>query len=165
MSRTATDTSTTATDMPPGMASEQTVSNPAAVADVTGQSALRRALTRPRYEIIPMKGACDQARELPTGATVTVTCSPSRGVSATIELAEQIQKLGYTAVPHLAAKRFHSRSHLDETMARLSEAGIKDVFVVGGDGENQAGPFPRGADLIAALAEIQPELRSVGIPC
>lgn len=112
-----------------------------------------------------MRGALAQARKLPAGATVAVTCSPSRGISATIELAEQIHRHGCTAVPHLAARRFHSRTHLDETMARLSEAGVQDVFVVGGDGTDQAGPFACGADLISALAEIQPNPRSVGIPC
>lgn len=130
-----------------------------------GHDFLRQALSRPRYEVIPMRGALTRASRLPPGATVSVTCSPRRGMSATVELAEQIHRLGYRAVPHLAARRFHSRAHLEQTMARLTEAGIQDVFVVGGDGTDQAGPFACGAELIATLAEIQPGLRSVGIPC
>ncbi|MFC3105154.1 methylenetetrahydrofolate reductase [Salinisphaera aquimarina] len=131
----------------------------------TNQSALRRALLRPRYEIIPMRGALDQARKLAAGAVVTVTCSPSRGVQPTIELAEQLAALGHVAIPHLAARRFRSRTHLQDTMARLDAAGVQDVFVVGGDGTDSSGAFTRGADLVAALAEISPGLRSVGIPC
>lgn len=162
MSQTATDT---AMNTSPGMGLSPASARSAGRSQDTGQNALYQALIRPRYELIPMRGALAQAGKLPAGATVSVTCSPRRGIAATIELAEQIQRQGYTAVPHLAARRFHSRAHLDETMARLSAAGVQDVFVVGGDGRDQAGPFACGADLIAALAEIQPGLRSVGIPC
>src|SRR5699024_6548200 len=113
--------------------------------------------------------ALDQVRHLPYGTTVTVTCSPTRGVDATVELAEQVSASGYTAVPHLAARRFSSRAHVEDTVARLARVGIDDVFVVGGDGPpdgaNQAGPYAHGADLIAALAEIKPDIRSIGIPC
>lgn len=123
------------------------------------------ALRHLRYELIPMRGALDQARLLPAGTVVTVTCSPTRGIAATVELAEQVQALGHVAVPHLAARRFHNRTHLEETVIRLGAAGIQDVFVVGGDGADSNGPYQRGADLIAALAEIKPDIRSVGIPC
>lgn len=128
-------------------------------------SRLSDALRWLRYEVIPMRGALEQARLLPAGTVVTVTCSPTRGMPATVELAEKLQALGYVAVPHLAARRFHSRAHLEDTVLRLDAAGIQDVFVVGGDGTEGAGPYTRGADLIAALAEIKPDIRSVGIPC
>src|SRR5699024_7449362 len=123
----------------------------------------------PRYEIVPMRHALEHAGALPAGTTVTVTCSPTRGVDATVELAVQVAALGYTAVPHLAARRFSSRRHLEDVAERLGHGGINDVFVVGGDGppdgSNQAGPYARGAELIGALAEIKPDIRSVGIPC
>lgn len=132
-------------------------------------TALGRALATSRYEIVPMRHALDHARRLPPGTTVTVTCSPTQGVDATVALAEQVSALGYTAVPHLAARRFSSRRHLEDVVGRLGNAGINDVFVVGGDGppdgSNQAGPYSRGAELINALAEIKPDIRSVGIPC
>lgn len=137
--------------------------------DAAHTTALGRALAAPRYEIVPMRGALAQARHLPAGTVVTVTCSPTHGMDATVELAEQVGALGYTAVPHLAARRFASRSHLEETVSRLVRAGIRDVFVVGGDaapdGGNQDEPFTRGADVITALAEIRSDIRSVGIPC
>ena len=111
-----------------------------------------------------MPGALDAALGLPQGSVVTVTCSPSRGVAATIDLAEQLRACGYRVETHLAARRFESHAHLQDTVACLDTAGIGDVFVIGGDGDSSAGPFA-GADLIAALAEIAPHLHSVGIPC
>src|SRR5699024_7875059 len=123
-------------------------------------TALGRALAAPRYEIVPMRGALKQAQHLPAGTVVTVTCSPTRGVDATVELAAQISALGYTAVPHLAARRYASRAHLEASVARLVQADINDVFVVGGDDSpddgRQSVPYPRGVDLIKALAEINP---------
>ena len=115
-----------------------------------------------------MPGALDAALGLPQGSGVTVTCSPSRGVAATIDLAEQLRACGYRVVPHLAARRFESHAHLQDTVACLDTAGIGDVFVIGGDGDSSAGPFASGADLIAALAEIAPHrectIRSVNWP-
>ena len=145
-------------------------SAPGGIADearrvMTAEQALGRALRRPRYEIIPMRGALEAARALPAHAVVTVTCSPTRGIDATVELAAQVAALGHVAVPHLAARRFASRSHLETGMSRLTEAGVRDVFVVGGDGDHVAGPFDHGCRLIEALAEIAPGLRSVGVPC
>lgn len=168
MSQTATDIATNTNTRPeidPSKDVALHTADAASIKDGRGPEVLRRVLAQPRYEVIPMRGVLAQVRALPDGSMVTVTCSPARGISATVKLAEQIQKSGYTAVPHLAARRFHSRSHLTETMARLTEAGMRDVFVVGGDGASESGPFSCGADLIAALAEIQPDLRSVGIPC
>src|SRR5699024_5301774 len=128
-------------------------------------NAMRQALERPRYEIIPMRGALAQARKLPAGATISVTCSPNRGVEATVALAEQINSFGYKVIPHLAAKRFASQTHLNDIMIRLADANIRHIFVVGGDGDNPVGPFSCGADILAALVELQPDLESIGVPC
>jgi len=129
---------------------------------------LSRALAVPRYEIIPMRGAMKQARQLPAGTTITVTCSPTRGVDATVELATRLAAMGYTAVPHLAARRFTSRMHLEDTVELLARAGIDDIFVVGGDdaphGKDRE-PFGSGVELIDALAAIRPDFRSIGLPC
>lgn len=132
-------------------------------------TALGRALAAPRFEIVPMRHALEHARQLPPGSTVTVTCSPTHGIDKTVALAEQISAAGYTAVPHLAARRFRSRDHLAAVVDRLDRAGIEDVFVVGGDkpptGVHQFGPFSDGEQLLAALATAKPGCHSIGIPC
>ena len=46
-----------------------------------GANALRPLLEHPKYELIPLKNATEQAAFLPVGATVTVTASPSSTVS------------------------------------------------------------------------------------
>jgi len=130
---------------------------------------LEQALASPRYEIVPMRSALKQARELPANAVVSVTCSPTRGVDATVALAERISAMGYTAVPHLAARRFTGQSHLHAIVTRLQQTGINDVFVVGGDDPADAAhgssAFACGRDVLAALVASRFEARSIGIPC
>src|SRR5699024_8336784 len=129
------------------------------------KDALRRALARPRFEVIPLRGVADRVRDLPSGATVTVTCSPSRGVGPTLDLAEELHALGYHVVPHLAARRVRGGGHLAKVLARLDAAGLRDVFVVGGDGGDPEGPFRNGGDLLRAIGEAQAPLASIGVPC
>ena len=48
------------------------------------REALARILTRPTFELVPLKNALDQAAALPAGATVSVTASPAKGLEATV---------------------------------------------------------------------------------
>ena len=86
---------------------------------------LVEALERPRYEILPLDGIADEVLEhLPAGRKVTVTSSPSRGLEATLGLAEQLAPRGYEVVPHLAARLIADRAHLEEVVLRLRYAGV-----------------------------------------
>ena len=50
--------------------------------------AVASLLADPRFEVAPVGGVLEAAADLPAGATVAVTASPSRGPAATIEVAE-----------------------------------------------------------------------------
>lgn len=126
--------------------------------------ALVPLLARPRYEIMPLRGVLDQVAALPAGATVTVTASPSRGTAATIELAEQLAARGYHAVPHLAARQVHDEAELAELLERLDRAGIRELFVVGGDCREPAGRFADGLALLRAMAQLGPRPSRIGVP-
>ena len=79
---------------------------------------LRRLLTRARFEVLPTASCEDAVREnLEHGFTVTVTASPSKGLEATLELAERLAAAGYDVVPHLAARMISGRSELAEICA------------------------------------------------
>src|SRR5699024_3697559 len=85
-----------------------------------------------RYEVIPLRGALAAARDLPSASTVTVTSTPTKGLDATIDMAERLQLEGYHAVPHLAARLLASRAQLDELLEQLAECDVSEVFVIGG---------------------------------
>jgi methylenetetrahydrofolate reductase (NADPH) len=129
-----------------------------------GRQALGRLLRSPTYELVPLKNALDQAAFLPSGATVSVTASPAKGIEATVALCEGLQARGYRAVPHLSARMIRDRSHLIDLIAWLEGANVDRAFVVGGDAK-EPGSYPDGLSLLRAMAEIGHPLSEIGIPC
>ena len=136
---------------------------PAPTAPGDGRLRLVRAVAAAEFELIPLPGAIDRAAALPSGATVTVTASPARGLDPTLELVEALAGRGFTAVPHLAARSIRDRAHLEDVLDRLDGAGIRRVFVVGGDGA-EPGAFPDGLSLLRAVEDLGHRFGHVGIP-
>ncbi len=132
--------------------------------DSSAREALAGVLANPTFELIPLKNVHDQAAFLPTGATVSVTASPAKGIEATLDLAEALQARGLHAIPHLSARMIRDRSHLGEVLARLKGAGIDRAFVVGGDAE-EPGDFADGLSLLRAMAELGGAPSEIGVPC
>ena len=126
-------------------------------------AALARVLRAPTFELIPLKNSLDQAALLPRGATVSVTASPAKGIEATIALCEQLQALGFRAVPHVSARMIRDRPHLADLIAWLEGAGVDRAFVVGGDAK-EPGVYPDGLSLLREMAEIGHPLSEIGIP-
>jgi methylenetetrahydrofolate reductase (NADPH) len=116
-----------------------------------------------RLELIPLRGIEEHFDLLPTGATVAITSSPRFGLERTLEYAERLAAAGMDPVPHLAAKHFVDCGHVRDVIARLRQAGVRDVFTIGGDGEEVAGAFRTGEELVAALAEIDHGLERIGV--
>jgi methylenetetrahydrofolate reductase (NADPH) len=122
------------------------------------------ALQRPRYEVIPLKGAEEQVVEhVPSEVKLTVTASPKKGIESTLELAERLSKRGYETAPHLAARLVRDEAHLEEITGRLRGSGIRDAFVVAGDAEEPAGKFAGANELLATMAELGHDLDEIGI--
>lgn len=131
--------------------------------DPSARAAIAGVLAEPKFELIPLKNADEQAAHLPTGATVTVTASPAKGIEATIDLCERLQVLGFRVIPHLSARMIRDRAHLAELLARLDAAAIDHAFVVGGDAE-QPGEFLDGLSLLRAMSECGHGPIDIGVP-
>jgi methylenetetrahydrofolate reductase (NADPH) len=127
-------------------------------------AALVEVLRAPTFELVPLKNALDQAAFLPPGATVSVTASPAKGIEATVALCEQLQALGFRAVPHLSARMIRDRAHLVELIAWMERAGVDRAFIVGGDAK-EPGDYVDGLSLLREMAEIGHPLSEIGIPC
>src|SRR5213082_1461888 len=117
-----------------------------------------------QFELVPLSGAFEAASVLPPGTWVTVTCSATRGVEPTIDLTERLAATGYTAMPHVAAHSVRDRAHLQEIVARLKEAGVNQILVVGGDAK-EPGAFPDGLSLLRAIHEMGHHFEEVEVPC
>ena len=130
---------------------------------VTVRQELVRLLERARYEVLPTPSAERQVVDhLPLERVVTVTASPTKGLEATLGLAERLAGLGYPVVPHLAARMVHGRAELAEICERLTAAGITAVFVPGGDAD-PAGEYADALGLLADLRELGSPFTQVGI--
>jgi methylenetetrahydrofolate reductase (NADPH) len=124
---------------------------------------LARLLENARYEVLPTASTEDKVLEhLPRDRTITVTASPSKGLEATLELAERLAGHGYVVVPHLAARMLTGRSELAEIADRLVGKGITSVFVPGGDAE-PAGDYQDALALLEDLAPLGRPFSHVGI--
>jgi methylenetetrahydrofolate reductase (NADPH) len=132
---------------------------------VTAQTAdaLRALVAMPKFELIPLTNALDRAASLPSGATVTVTASPSHGIEATFDLAEDVAALGHEAIPHLSAHMIRGREHLQALLQRAHDTGIRGAFVVGGDAKDR-GEFHDGLSLLRAMDELGHPFAQIGVP-
>ena len=126
-------------------------------------AALGASLRRARFEIIPMKGIDEQIPHLPPDATVTVTSSPTKGIDATLELAQRLRRDGFHVVPHIAARLVAGGGHLRDILDRVEDLGISEVFVVAGDAKEPSGPYEGASDLLRAMADLGHRLTDIGI--
>lgn len=127
------------------------------------RATVRRLLAGARYEILPT--ATIEAKVLeavPTEVPLTVTASPSMGLERTVDTAERLSAAGYTVVPHLAARMVSGRAELVELAARLTEAGITNVFVPGGDAD-PVGDYHDAVSLLEDLTAIGSPFAQIGV--
>lgn len=129
--------------------------------DAPARAAIRRVLTNPLFELIPLKNVLDQAKYLPDGAMVSVTASPAKGMDATLDLVEDLQQMGFDVMPHLSARLITDRAHLERILDRLDRLRITRVFVMGGDGDPSE--FFDSLSLLMAMDEIGHDLTEIGI--
>jgi methylenetetrahydrofolate reductase (NADPH) len=127
------------------------------------RSALRSLVASPKFELIPLSNALDRAESLPPGVTVTVTASPSHGIEATFDLAEDVAARGHEAIPHISAHMIRGRDHLRELLQRAHDTGIRGAFVVGGDAKDR-GEFHDGLSLLRAMDELGHPFLQIGVP-
>jgi methylenetetrahydrofolate reductase (NADPH) len=116
-----------------------------------------------RFEILPFGAGKDQAAELPERVRLTVTCSPKHGPDLSVDVGTQLRALGHDVTIHLCSRMVRDRAHLDELLGRMADAGIDDVFVVGGDALEPLGEFSSAVQLVPVIAEHPKRPRTLGI--
>jgi len=127
------------------------------------QEGVETLLRNARFELMPFDSFDEEIEHLPAGATIAITTSPQLGIDRTVEKSEMATQEGFEVVPHVAARYVEDRAHLEEIARRLTEAGVTDIFVPGGDREEPAGEFESAYDLLTALEEMDYEFEEIGI--
>lgn len=100
---------------------------------------------------------------LPAPAVVTVTCLPHHGPREAVGTAVDLAAVGYTVIPHLAARSVADRAELGRYVALCRDAGIADVFVIGGDAATAAGPYAWSGALMEDIADLSGGTLGMGV--
>jgi methylenetetrahydrofolate reductase (NADPH) len=120
-------------------------------------------LSRPRFEILPTKGAEEQADYLPRDAKVAVTCSPTKGIESTLRLSEGLLQRGFRVVPHIAARLVSDRAHLQRILRWFDEHSLREIHVIGGDAREPVGPYTSAFELLDVMSQLDHGVEEVGI--
>lgn len=116
------------------------------------------------YEVLPLKGALDAVvAHVPVDVPLSVTMTATKGLDATIDLAEALARHGYRVTPHIAARMVRDTVQLRDIVDRLADNGIDSIFAIAGDVPNQAGSFGDSLELLDALADMGHHFARIGI--
>ncbi|GGI04110.1 methylenetetrahydrofolate reductase [Egicoccus halophilus] len=116
------------------------------------------------YEVMPFKKTeASVLQHVPKDVPLTVTAAEGRGLDATLDLAVALARAGYRVAPHLAARLVEDHGQLRRITERLDEAGIRSLFVIGGDAPEPHGPFSSAKELIDALDGIGFSYENLGV--
>jgi len=129
------------------------------------QATARMLVRAADLEIIPLRGVVEKLAVVPTSTRITITCSPRWGIERTLEYAASVIGAGYRVVPHLAARQVADERQLRDLVERLTDLGVRDLFVIGGDAPEPAGAFDSAGSLLDALAETGHEFETIGVAC
>ena len=114
------------------------------------------------FEVVPMKSLAGAIDALPAAATVSVTCSPTKGIEETQRIAAELVNDGFTAIPHISARMVRDRAHTRELAAWFRSLGIQTVFLVAGDAE-ASGAYPGVVELLRDMLDTDHGLTTVGV--
>jgi methylenetetrahydrofolate reductase (NADPH) len=116
-----------------------------------------------RFEVLPVGRAVREAEALDAPAHLTVTCSPRGGPDESVAVGRRLAGLGHTVTVHVAARMVRDRRHADELLDGMARAGIDDLFLIGGDAPDPAGPYAAAGDLLAVVRDHPRAPRTIGI--
>ncbi|MCP5024930.1 MAG: 5,10-methylenetetrahydrofolate reductase [Actinomycetia bacterium] len=116
-----------------------------------------------RFELVPMKSVETAIRDLSPGSRVSVTCSPAKGIPATVELTEKLVADGHDVVPHIAARLVEGPGQVADLARWIGAVGLESIFVIAGDAEDPAGPYLGAVEFLRDLLEHETGLSHVGI--
>ena len=128
------------------------VASPTALAD-NAQSAARALLRNSSIELTTNGREAIEAasRVLPRGTRVYVPKMPRQTLEEKLIQITLLRELGLEPVPHIVARQLRSREQLrDFLLSAAREAGVRRVLVIGGDQQQEAGPFAASAEVIAS---------------
>ncbi|MHB1128885.1 MAG: methylenetetrahydrofolate reductase [Ilumatobacteraceae bacterium] len=94
---------------------------------------VQRLVRQMCFELVPLKSVDLVIADLPVGAPVSVTCSPVKGIVATLELCARLIDRGHHVIPHIAARLVEGPEHTANLAWWVKQHGVTEVLIIGGD--------------------------------
>jgi methylenetetrahydrofolate reductase (NADPH) len=94
---------------------------------------------------------------------IFVTMIPGSEPGAVLAAVETIAGLGFTAVPHLAAREFKSAAQLAEFFDGIRRIGIRKALLLAGGTSHPPGPFAHTLDLLRSDGFARAGLQEVAV--
>jgi methylenetetrahydrofolate reductase (NADPH) len=132
-------------------------------ADPASRDAMRELVENLHYELVPMASIDQAIIDLPPGSNVSVTCSPVKGIPATVSYTEELIGLGHHPVPHLAARLVEGPDEAAKLAAWAREHDLREVFVIAGDAPEPVGVYQGALPFIRDFLEADPGIDRLGI--
>lgn len=123
----------------------------------------RNLIANARYEVIPMKNLEPQIPHIPAGASVSVTCSPTKGLQATLDLTARLQDLGHMAVPHISARLVEDDVDVKRIAEFCRRQNLQEVFLVAGDAQTPVGKYEGVVEFLRDFLGTDHGLRAIGV--
>jgi methylenetetrahydrofolate reductase (NADPH) len=111
-----------------------------------------RFLRRASTEITPSdaKRLPGLAALLPPGTAVYVAHPPNATLDHVVQTALAVQRAGFTATPHIVARRIVYPHTLRIGLAQLRAGGVEQILLVAGDAQRASGEFNSTLDILAS---------------
>jgi len=113
-------------------------------------------------ELVPMKNLEAAREHLPAGESLSITCSPTKGIEETQRLTEEFLAEGFAPIPHVAARMVRDRKHVEELGAWCRTTGVSKIFIVGGDADPPGGYFD-AIDFLRDFLDTDHGLEEIGV--
>ena len=117
-------------------------------------------------EIAPREHAqiAGVAQALPVNTCIYVPAPATRPLSETMTAVAAIRHAGLDPVPHIAARRFASRTELAEFLnVAVGEHGVHRVLLIAGDEAQPRGPFADGQQVLEDGVLARAGVKEVGL--
>ena len=133
------------------------------ITSATHQHALAESVREAYMEIFPTATIEAKLDVLEPRSYVAITCSPTKGVDATLNMSARVAGRGFQVVPHVAAKMVRDKAHLREIMARLDDMPISSIFVPGGDAAKPIGEYSTALELLRDIVDFEHRFTEIGV--
>jgi len=100
---------------------------------------------------------------LPKGTSIYIAHPPRTEFRELLRVAAIVERLGFAACPHVAAREVHSEASLRAGLNEARELGIRQILLIAGDRKDPAGPYPSTWEILESGITVDCAIKVIGV--